>query len=368
MMDLYFNITLIFILSACIVMNSSGVLILIGITREKTNHFYILNGLMLANDIIAVIWLLRLCAYLSGYYSETFLDVTWCLKIGSVIFWFLMMYMLTIDRLIGCLFPFYHRVKMIPMKIRNTVIAAAIFGTLNAITYSFLDLTAIQQFFYQYVWLTCDGTYLLLFVITYSLIKCKMSEKKISSSVENTRRSRNQHRFNKAITKILVSYLVLEVLPTATMSVLKFTFEEVPELVINFIRLFWAINHLNDPLILIFQQKAARRFACNHLRRLFNKPPVVYTFNTDSFTSVQQRTTRNWRKAVICPFDTNEHVRHEKLYVCSAKSTRNWHKVVFHPLNTDEHVTHEEFYPMPTTNHKKLTWTSVLHVEHGWTR
>ncbi len=269
------------ILCCCIIMNSLGLFILKAISKVKTNHFYILTGLMFANEAIALVWLCRLSIDISNYQNKTVMDVMWCIKIGFVYFWYFMLLMLTFERLMGCVFPLYHRVKMTARKVRKAVLCILIFCMLNSITYSFLDVAYIQKIFYQYISIALDAVCLIAFITTYSLIACRVSSTKIPSNARSPRRSRQQ--FNKMVTRILVCFLVLEVIPAIVLAILHFTDKDVATLALHIARAIWALNHLNDPFILIFQQKAAKRLVYSYVRKICKKRSQKYKFSSEGF-------------------------------------------------------------------------------------
>ena len=167
--------------------------------------------------------------------------------------WYAMIYMLTIDRFLGCNFPLKHRVWVRMRNIKIAVVSMWMVGILSGISMCLLEDNQLYKIFNKLVWLILDGTFLTLFLITYSTIYYNVSRTGVQRNIQT-----DQNKFFGMITAILLCFMIFEVVPLTTNFIFFMATNWGTNTLRSIIVMCYNVNIVADPLIYIFLQPQAR--------------------------------------------------------------------------------------------------------------
>ena len=259
--------------------NSIGVHVLSKIDFRKTNQIIIIKSLSITEIIISIGWVigdvLHLCGFKSG---ATSWNINWSIKSGIYLTWYSMIYMLTVDRLLGCNFPLQHRTWV---RIRNIKIAVAtmwIIGVLIGTSMCLFEAKQLYIVFNKYVWLTLDGIFLVLFTVTYTTIYCRVSKRAVQRSTQS-----DQTKLVRMITVLLLTFVVCEIIPV-TINLIFFMATNIGTTTMrSIIVLCYNIHILIDPLLYIFLQREARHLLIHKHGKRNIRRKIYTSENTKTF-------------------------------------------------------------------------------------
>eukprot|EP00795_Rhopilema_esculentum_P011618 gene11618-21859_t len=260
------NILSIIVVVCAIVFNICGIYILKIAKVGRSNQILIIISLSIADILNSFGFICQISVELSGHAaldSEAGLIV---IMIRAAIYhsWYAMFYLLTLDRFFACNFPFKYRSISGKNTMRNLLIVVWIFGLIPAPVYCFLDMEKIKVFYFNFVWISCDVIFVVLFVVTY----CSLFYHKKRSNLQFRQGETNDdnHRFFIVTTVILVGFLFFTIIPDIAMSLIHA--KKTIILVTPAFELWWNINMLIDPFIYVFLQPRFRKIALTKIHGL----------------------------------------------------------------------------------------------------
>ena len=237
-----------------VIFNAIGVYTLSQVNFRNSNQIIIIKSLSITDIIIAIGWISGDVLNIYGYKSGSIpWNINWSLRAGVYLTWYAMIYMLTIDRFLGCNFPLQHRVWVRMRIIKIAVAIMWMIGVLSGISMCLLEDNQLYTIFNKLVWLILDGAFLTLFLITYSTIYCNVSKTGVQRNIHT-----DQNKFFRMITAILLCFIIFEIVPLTTNSTSSMATNLGTNTLRSIIVMCYNVNIVADPLIYIFLQPQAR--------------------------------------------------------------------------------------------------------------
>ena len=266
------------ILLSSLIFNAFGIYLLKLLRGSPLAQTVIIINLSISEMLIALGWLGELIATSIGMtFNDKALLVIWAIRAGMYCFWFADMYILSLDRFLGCIIPLKHRVMMTKCNVRRGIIGLWVVCISNSLLLILLDTKVYFQIYNVYVWISMDCIAVVIYALTYISIFCNATK---SSRVQSRIRSSSQYQedssktnthFFKVVALIILSFIIFEFCPSVTeMLFFYFTDGNVPYMLDRIIKLFYHLNLLVDPLIYIFLPARIRTMLFMTLRRLCN--------------------------------------------------------------------------------------------------
>ena len=253
-----------------IILNAFGIYILHISSIGGSNQIQLIISLSFSDICISVLTLCMTVLSLIGHSlpgSKALLYV-WSQRASMSHAWYLMYFLLTLDRFFGGNFPFKYRAYATKKRLKIILgicwIASLAVGPTFCLPV--FDLKKVYIFCNTYLWLSYDTLFLALFIVTYASILYRKVHRDEQFRRANAA-SENQ-RFFLVTTSLLVAFIVLEVLPSTISSILSLRKERFHNLATAFIEFAWQLNILVDPIIYIFLQPVARQTAVEKIRHL----------------------------------------------------------------------------------------------------
>ena len=229
-----------------------GMYLLSKFTRPYSNQIKIIMSISLTEMSLSVLTMQdQVCIILK-------IDDSWVAHMQLVTLalyccWYLMFYLMMVDRLIGSCFPFWYRGEASSKLITRTLLIGWSM-TIIAVPVMWLLIRHIKQFrrlFHEFLWLTLDSLFIILFFILYSSIfYIKYRSRKQFGRAANREESK---RFLKVTSLMLLSFVLLEAGPTATTSIAYATTNSKrPDDFKLYGKILWQLNLLVDQIIYIF--------------------------------------------------------------------------------------------------------------------
>ena len=244
-----------YIVSAtAVVLNIIGMCLLKISGVKKTIQIMIIMSLSVADLTLAVAWLGEATiSNVTNSRSGKIYGVWWSLKSGVYLVWYSMIYLLTMDRFMGCNFPIKHKVYVKKKYIRITIILCWVVGVLIGIIGCPFDPVAVRKIYRTYIWITLDIIFLTLFTVTYISIFLHLARRRVSRT-QNV--MADNQRFLKTVTTILVAFLLFETIPSLRSVICKQydTWRKIRDFL-------YTMNLVCDPLIYVILQPEVRKFA-----------------------------------------------------------------------------------------------------------
>ena len=261
------------VLSLALMFNSCGIMLLRKLTGSEIVQSIIIINLSLAEILIALGWVAELMATHFGLsYGDRAMLVIWALRAGVYCFWFFDMYILAIDRFLGCNFPLKHLIFANSRNVKLLITIVWFICLLNSIILIFLDTRKCHEVYNKWVWILLDGVVVVIYAVTYasiffSTLKSQTPTRPRAESI-NSQQSANKSKsqFIKVVGLIVLTFLIFEVCPTTIDVILTHKNKSVPSLLANFYKSFYQLALLFDPLIYIFLQSRVRRLLARKIR------------------------------------------------------------------------------------------------------
>ena len=251
-----------------ILLNIFGIYTLHASNIGGSNQIKIIMGLSLSDISMSVTSLCISALSLIGHSlpdSQISLYV-FLPRAGTVHAWYSMNFLLTLDRLFGCNFPFKYRIHA--TKRRLKIIMAICWITSLAVVPVFylpmFDLKKIYLVCNRYLWISYDAIFMALFMVTYTSIlyrKIRRNERFRRATIP----SENQ-RFFLVTTSLMVAFIFLEVFPSIASSVLVSINGKLSLSQIAITEFAYQLNTLSDPIIYIFLLPVVRQTAATKIR------------------------------------------------------------------------------------------------------
>ena len=264
------NIVICILEILAIILNAFGIYILHISSNGGSNQIQLIISLSFSDICISVMTLCMTILSLIGHSlpdSATLLYV-WSQRASMSHAWYLMYFLLTLDRLFGGNFPFKYRAYA--TKKRLKIILGICWITSLAVGPTFclpvFELKKVYLFCNTYLWLSYDTLFLALFIVTYASILYRKVHRDEQFRRANAA-SENQ-RFFLVTTSLLVAFIILEVFPSIISSILSMRKHRFRNLEAALIEFAWQLNIVADPIIYIFLQPVVRQTAAERIRHL----------------------------------------------------------------------------------------------------
>ena len=194
-------------------------------------------------------------------------QVVWAHRTAVYHTWFGMFYLLTIDRFLGCNFPFRYRALTSPKKCKIILVVSWVIPIILAPIFIVLDTMEVRVYFNKYLWVVYDVTFLLLFLITYSSVFYRKQKSTQKIRLRNTKGPGNQ-KFFALTAAMLTAFLFLETIPVIVSACITMVSIETRDVFQHVFELCWNSNLLLDPFIYIYLMPRVRHTAFCKLRSL----------------------------------------------------------------------------------------------------
>ena len=277
--DLYIFASLSFpVLFFALLFNICGIFLLKSLPGIEVTQKIIIMHLSLSESFLAVGWIAQLTTNLNGLnYDDRLLQFIWAIRAGVYCFWFSNMYILSLDRLVSCIFALKHRAKMNKRFLRRLMIVLWILCSVKSVLLLMFNTRHLYQIYNTFVWITLDiiavviysFTYISIFLYTMKREKQKRARTHSLESRENIQLV-NPH-FLKVVSFIIVSFIVFEVIPSITEFFFFAKGQNIPQILEGIVFLSYHLALLIDPLIYIFVQSRVRRFLFIKIRMVFGQ-------------------------------------------------------------------------------------------------
>ena len=288
-----FDILSYVIVIASLIFNSLGIYLLYMIKSNDFNQTIIIINLSISEILIALGWIAEQTATrLDITFDDRAMLIIWGLRAGVYCFWFFDMYILAIDRLIGCNFPLKHLRLVNKRSIEILMTSVWVICLANSLFLLLVDTKLYHDIYNKFVWLIFDCIAVVIYTATYTSIfissyKAKRKQRTTANSIGNTRKNR---QFLKIVSLIILTFLIFEVLPTTISMTYFYTNKTIPWILGSIINLSYQLALLIDPLIYIFLQSRIRMLLSKKFRRTFrntflrkSRKVVVYQIQKHSY-------------------------------------------------------------------------------------
>ena len=266
------------ILLSSLVFNACGIFLLKSLRGNKLAQTVIIINLSVSEILIAIGWIAELIVSSIGLtFDDKPLLVIWAIRAGFYCFWFAVMYILSIDRFMGCIIPLQHRVTMTNRNIRRLMTGTWVACISSSIFLVILDTKSLFKIYNTYVWMSLDCIAVFIYTITYASIfihtlKSKRMHRGNRKTSDNRQNANNNNlHFFKVVGVIMLSFVIFEFGPSMTEMSFYFTDNKIPEILDRSLRLCYQLNLLLDPLIYIFLQSRVRKLLFAKFRNIFHR-------------------------------------------------------------------------------------------------
>eukprot|EP00112_Aurelia_sp_Birch-Aquarium-sp1_P013210 Seg2798.1 transcript_id=Seg2798.1/GoldUCD/mRNA.D3Y31 product="hypothetical protein" protein_id=Seg2798.1/GoldUCD/D3Y31 len=244
-----------YIVSAtAVIVNIIGICLLKISGVKKTIQIMIIMSLSAADLTLALAWLgEETISNVTNSRSGRVYEVWWSLKGGFYLVWYSMIYLLTMDRFMGCNFPIKHKVYVKKKYVRITIIVCWVVGVLIGVISCPFHAIAVRIVYRTYIWIILDITFLTLLTVTYISIFVYLARRRINGT-QNV--MADNQRFLKTVTALLVAFLLFETIPSLRNVICK---QYDPWRKIR--DFLYTMNLVCDPFIYVFLQPEVRKFA-----------------------------------------------------------------------------------------------------------
>lgn len=264
------------ILFSSLIFNICGIVLLNSLREGSTAQNVIMINLSLSEILLAIGWISEHIATCNGLtFDEKALLVIWALRAGVYLFWFLDMYLLSIDRFLGCIMALKHRLIMTRRNILRLLYIIWFICLSSSIALLILDTKFFLNFYNKYVWVSLDCIAVFIYTVTYMsiFVFTVKSERKRRRTrmviVRNESGNKIGLHFFRVVGLILLSFVIFEFVPSITEMSYYLSASEIPEVLNGIIRLCYQLNLLLDPLIYIFLQERVRNLLYAKLQRVY---------------------------------------------------------------------------------------------------
>ena len=279
------------ILMIGVILNFVAIFLLFSIKVSYTNQNIILLNLAASEILLGVTetiyWLLT-----EFEYSEDVRITQIIVIVNSGIYgvYYSVMIFLTVDRLIASLFTFSYQTALSPKRVRIVMAFCWVFGFTSFVPFLFTEFDYIYEIYYKILFLLFDGIFLLVAMLTYGRIYCKLLKrrKRFSGNSNNSSStpSNGNTQFQMIVSLILLSFLVLVVLPDIAYVLIFVIYEIKHSLAEDIILIVWEMNFIIDPALYIYFQKSVKR----QLRKSVLRPLTARRKRTSTMTSTERGT------------------------------------------------------------------------------
>ena len=252
-----------------LILNIIGIYLLKASGLGSTIQIKLIIKISTCDILISTGTLVAITMHILGYtlHESKAAQVTWALGAGVYNLWFILFYFLTLDRFLGCNFPFKYRNVITPRIFKLIFLPVWGLSTILAVIVAITDTMKVREFYNKYMWLIYDCIFLFLFLTTYVSV---FYRKRQSMKIPGRRRSSGfgNQRFLALTGVMLLAFLVFETIPTIGSSALAMVSIKTRDFFQFIFELFWTMNFVVDPIIYVFLLPTVRITAVNKLRSL----------------------------------------------------------------------------------------------------
>ena len=249
-----------------IILHSLGIYLLSQIKETITNQNIILMHL----SVIEMIFSSGVIGYNCSGLSELELNENFSLSVyqfaeGTYVIFYLIMILLTTDRLAMSLLLLKYQVIMTRTRMKIALVLTWVIGIISGGLFIILSSRWIGTSIHIFL----QGNFLILTVATYISILCKIHKRKKLLRT-NPNSHNNSHSQFYLVTCLTISSFTLFVgLPDiCRLSINKFDIKSFND---NVLQLIWSVNNIADPCIYIFLQESIRNLLkeklCSWIRK-----------------------------------------------------------------------------------------------------
>ena len=266
------------VLFFALLFNSLGIFLLKSLPGIEIAQKVIITNLSLSEIFIAIGWIAHLIANLNGLtLNDRILQVIWGVRAAVYCFWFCTMYLLSLDRLVSCIFALKHRAQVNKSCMRRLMFILWILCSVNGLCLLISNTKLLYQIYNTFVWVALDVIAVLIYSFTYVWIyvftlKRERQRRARTQSQESREKiyKMNPH-FMKVVSLIIISFLVFEVVPSITEFFFFASGTKIPEFLEGLVFLSYQMALLVDPLIYLVMQSRIRRFLYGKMRTCFSR-------------------------------------------------------------------------------------------------
>lgn len=237
-------IIVLIILVCAILCNIAGLYLLVTLDK-RTPQILILMNLSTIDTSLAFCWFI----FLTG--NREMKNVLEIASKGLYVIWYGTIYLLTLDRFVGIIFPIKHKVFVKNRFIMHTIAGFWSVGALLSLVTAFTNPTSILLAFKRYVYTIMDLFFLGLLLISYTSILIRLARRRANNKHQGRQAG---HKFFATVSTILAAFLLFETIP----SLLETFLEEKNSAFESIRTLLYTINLLSDPLVYTLMQPRVR--------------------------------------------------------------------------------------------------------------
>ena len=252
-----------------LIFNLFGIYLLETSGLRNSFQIQIITNLSACDILISIGNLVSMVLQFNGHKLTTsrMVQGIWALREAVYHTWIIMFYLLTLNRFLGCNFPFKYRALASPMK--GKIILAVSWGIAIILgpTFVVVDTLTVRVYTNKYLWLVYDGIFLFLFFVTYATVFYR--KKRSNKNLRRRSSGQGNQRFFKLTVTMLAAFLLFEIVPTIGSAVLAMINLKIRDVFQYIFELCWSLNLLVDPLIYIYVMPRVRHTAIIKLQSLF---------------------------------------------------------------------------------------------------
>ena len=252
-----------------LILNIIGIYLLKAAGLGSTIQIKLIIKISICDILLSTGTLVAITMHILGYtlHESKAAQVIWALGAGVYNLWFILFYFLTLDRFLGCNFPFKYRNVITPRIFKLLFVTVWGLSTILAVIIAIIDTMKVREFYNKFMWLIYDCIFLFLFITTYASV---FYRKRQSMKIPGRRRSSGfgNQRFIALTGVMLLAFLVFETIPTIGSSALAMVSIKTRDFFQFIFEHFWTMNVVVDPIIYVFLLPTVRITAVNKIRSL----------------------------------------------------------------------------------------------------
>lgn len=226
---------------------------------RKENQKLFLYHITIVELLLNVIGIVLITLDLLPNVHRTVRNVIVSLHGGASLVFYLIMLLITLDRLACVLLHIKYKILITNKLIRAIIYCSWVLGFLSVIPLSFTASELTKDIVYTYGFVVSDSIVVLAFSVCYVAITCmlRVRRERLSSSSSKTRTHGSVFRKQYLIPFLIItSFVLFYGIPDAVM-----TFSDKTEEQLQIVTVFWSLGFVADPLIYIFFNRAYRKTA-----------------------------------------------------------------------------------------------------------
>lgn len=258
-----------------IIANAFGICWIIKFRKPYSNQIKIIGSISFSDIILSTLSLtMTLLPSKLGYIH---LHV-YLIRASLYVSWFLMFFLLMIDRFCCCCFPFWYKRYVSPNCSRNCLCGCWAISISLAPIVCNIQPFDMQNIFNRFAWIIFDCIFLCLFLCLYGAIFV-FKHRSGTRTGRKTRFSETLH-FLRVTSTMLTVFVLFEIIPSLTSSIMHLADFKQARTISRYFELLWATNLLADPIIYIFTQPNAIRDLSISVRSICGR------FNRDTTANI----------------------------------------------------------------------------------